>query len=68
MMGVTMAAIAGTICETDHRRREIGLFMLPKALAAIYCALISRGIIPDIKNLETFVLIIAIGLIGVASN
>ncbi len=68
MMAVTLAAVSGTICESDHRRREIGLFMLPKAIAAVYSALISRGIIPDVKNLETVVLIIAIGLIGVASN
>ena len=68
MLSVTLAAIAGVICETEHRRREIGLFMMPKAIAAVYAALISRGLIPETKNVETVVLVVSIGLIGMASN
>ncbi len=42
--------------------------MLPKAVQSIYNALTIRGIIPDIKGLEYIILILAIGIIGVASS
>jgi MFS-type transporter involved in bile tolerance (Atg22 family) len=48
MISVTLAAITGVLCETEHRRREIGLFLWPKAISAFYNALVVRGIIPEL--------------------
>lgn len=68
MIAVTLAATVAVLFETEHRRREIGLFLWPKGIAAIWSGLVVRGLMPEIKNLETVVLIVSIGLIGIASN
>lgn len=63
MFGVSWVAI-----ESTQRQREIGVFLLPKAVQSIWNGLVNRGLIPEIKGLETFIVMMAIGLIGVASN
>lgn len=42
--------------------------MLPKAVQSIWNGLTIRGIIPEIKGLEYIIVVIAIGLIAVASK
>jgi len=54
--------------ETFQRQREIGLFLLPKAIQSIWNGLAIRRIIPEIRFLEYIVIIVSIGLIGLAST
>jgi hypothetical protein len=54
--------------ETLQRQREIGLFLLPKAVQSTWNGLVIRGLLPNIKGLEVVIIIVAIGLIGLASN
>ncbi len=54
--------------ETFQRQREIGLFLIPKAIQSIWNAMVNRNIIPEIKGLETIVVILSIAFIGVASS
>lgn len=63
LFGVSWVAI-----ESFQRRREIGLFLLPKAIQSIWNALSNRKVIPHIKGIETLIIILSIGLIGVAST
>ena len=59
VFGVSWVAI-----ESTQRQREIGVFLLPKAVQSIWNGLVNRGLIPEIKGLETFIVMMAIGLIG----
>ena len=63
MFGVSWVAI-----ETFQRQREIGLFLLPKAIQSIWNGLVIRRMIPEFKVLEYLVIVVSIGLIGLAST
>jgi len=54
--------------ETTQRQREIGLFLIPKAVQSFWNAMVNRRFIPEIKGLETAIVILSIAFIGVASS
>ena len=44
------------------------MFLLPKAIQSLWNGLVNRGLLPVIKGLDIFLVIISIGLIGLAST
>jgi tellurite resistance protein TehA-like permease len=54
--------------ETFQRQREIGLFLIPKAAQSFWNVLVNRKFIPEIKGLETAIVILSIAFIGLASS
>eukprot|EP00347_Sterkiella_histriomuscorum_P018590 403344932 len=68
LLSVTFSSFIGVLFETVHRQREIGLFLLPKAIPALYSFFQIRGLAPQLNNIEIPILILAVGLIGVASS
>lgn len=69
LLSLIASSFLSVLFETVHRQREIGLFMLPKAIPALYSAFELRGLLPTLsKHIEVPILIIAVGLIGMASS
>ena len=54
--------------ESIQRQREIGLFLMPKAIQSLWNAGVNRRYIPEIKGLETLLVILSIAFIGLASS
>ncbi|CDW84220.1 UNKNOWN [Stylonychia lemnae] len=68
LLSLTISSIVGVFFETVQRQREIGLFLLPKAIPGLYSFFYVRGLAPKLGNIEVPILILAVGLIGLASS